>query len=60
MKTYLVETKNKKYLVQADNFGVFDITDGRRSIYKFFKSTKDGVVVPAIFDSREVKAITEV
>lgn len=60
MKTYLVETKTKKHLIGATAFGVFDITGGRRSVYKFFKKTNDGVGLVAVFDSREVKAITEV
>lgn len=59
MKQYLVITKRKAYLIEAETFGTFEITDGRRTIYKFFKKDKNGVDLVAVFDAKEVKAVIE-
>ena len=59
MKQYLVITKTKAYLVDAETFGTFEITDGRRTIYKFFKNNAKGVDLVAVFNAKEVKAVIE-
>ena len=60
MNSYLVVTKDKKYLVEADDFGEFDVMDKRRCLYKFLADRECEVALVAVFDRREVKAIMDV
>lgn len=55
MAQYLVVTKNKAYLIEADIYGTKDIQDGRKSVYTFFK--KKNAELVATFDVGDVKAI---
>lgn len=60
MKQYLVVTKGKSYLIDADIYGIVEVTDKRQSVYQFFRKGKDGKVdLVATFNLREVKAIIE-
>ena len=53
MKQYLVVTKGKSYLIDADKYDVKDVQDGRKSIYRF----AIGKELIASFDVSDVKAI---
>lgn len=65
MSQFLVVTKDKSYLIDADEFGIFDATDGRRSVYKFFNNVnRDNLLfkysnaeLVASFDCRNVKVV---
>lgn len=56
MKQYLVETKTKSHLIDADYFKINDIMDGRKAIISFGKNNGECV---AAFSASEVKAVIE-
>lgn len=56
MKQYLVVTKTKAYLIDADIYGIKEVQGGRRSIYEFYR--KGGKLV-ATFNVGDVKAVIQ-
>ena len=56
MKQYLVETKTKSHLIDADIYAIKDIQDGRRSVYEFYRT---GGKLVATFNVGDVKAVIE-
>ena len=56
MKQYLIETKTKSHLLNADFFKINDIMDSRKAIISFFKNNGDCV---AVFNASNVRAVIE-